>query len=100
MAAANLCITQPTITGRVGTHGPRVTLTLFDEIDGRALAQFDVQPEKAAILQAAEVLCVEAVALQTIADLIGDNEVLGPHGLERLRIARERISDTLEVLAA
>lgn len=88
------------ITGRIGERGPRVLLTLLNQIDGTVIARVEIKAGAAAIIRAAEVLGLEAVALETLANLIADNEVIGEHGLERLRIARERIAEAKEALVA
>jgi hypothetical protein len=88
------------ITGQVNGRGPRVMMTLFDQIDGHALARIEIKPDKAAVLQAAEILGLQANALLVIANMIADNKTLGEFWLDRLRVARERIRECREVLAA
>jgi hypothetical protein len=86
------------IVGQFSDRGPRVIMTLADRIDGHVLAQVELQPDKAEVLRAAEVLGCEAATLEQIALVICDGETLGPMGLDCLRRARIRIADAKAVL--
>jgi hypothetical protein len=86
------------ITGRLDGRGPRALITLLDGIDGHVLAQIELQPDKVEVLRTGGVLVLEAKMLLVLADLLADNETLGPLGLDRLRVARRRIADALAVL--